>query len=128
MRDYYLHARTVYRLLAASSGSSSASSSSRPDRLPVGGGSVAGVVHPVRRSPLGPSTVASAGSGRAAQVFEAFALAAEHDVGPDLRLRGAHRAERGRSSGRRDADVARARCRSSGGFSAPTAWRRRSTR
>ncbi|HEX7573259.1 MAG TPA: [protein-PII] uridylyltransferase [Bacteroidota bacterium] len=85
MRAYYLHARTVYRLLQR--GGQRFRESIEPPRPPGSAGRRAGSAFIVYDDALtiDPAVAALAD---AAQIFEAFTLAAEHEAPPDLRLRG----------------------------------------
>jgi [protein-PII] uridylyltransferase len=85
MHGYYLHARTVYRLLQRAG--QRFRESIEPLRIPGSAGTRTGSAFILYDDALtiDPSVAAL---GDPAQVFEAFTLAAEHEVPPDLRLRG----------------------------------------
>ena len=85
MRGYYIHARTLNRLLQRAG--QQFRESIEPPRSSGSSGTRVGSAFILYDDALAvdPSVAALAG---AEQVFEAFTLAAEHEVGPDLRLRG----------------------------------------
>jgi [protein-PII] uridylyltransferase len=85
MRGYYIHARTVYRLLQRAG--QRFRESIEPPRSAGSHGTRIGSAFTLYDDALtiDPSVAAL---GDPAQIFEAFTLAAEHEVPPDLRLRG----------------------------------------
>jgi [protein-PII] uridylyltransferase len=85
MRGYYLHARTVHRLLQRAG--QRFRESIEPSRPPGSTGRRVGSAFRLYDDALAidPETAAIADI---AQIFEAFTLAAEHELPPDLRLRG----------------------------------------
>ena len=85
MRGYYIHARTVFRLLQRAG--QRFRESIEPPRMSGSPGKRVGSAFILYDDALtiDPSVAAL---GSAAQIFEAFTLAAEHETPPDLRLRG----------------------------------------
>jgi [protein-PII] uridylyltransferase len=85
MRGYYIHARTVYRLLQRAG--QRFRESIEPPRMSGSPGRRVGSAFILYDDALtvDPSVAAL---GDPAQIFEAFTLAAEHEAPPDLRLRG----------------------------------------
>ncbi|HTO93706.1 MAG TPA: putative nucleotidyltransferase substrate binding domain-containing protein, partial [Bacteroidota bacterium] len=85
MRAYYIHARTVHRLLQRAG--QRFRESIEPPRASGSAGSRVGSAFILYDDALTCDPSVSS-FGDPAQIFEAFTLAAEHDVPPDLRLRG----------------------------------------
>lgn len=85
MREYYMHARTVYRLLQKLGQSfREAVETPRPTELL---GERVGSAFILYEDALSADPLLK-GFTNAAQVFEAFSLCAEHEIAPDVHLRG----------------------------------------